>query len=169
MKDVADHVRMKDGTDLYLFEAEDTFKALEPYLKHLVEFFKGASDQEIQAFRRIGSSLTAVRQQAYGMEAQIQKKHTDFKPSGLQEYLDSRDEAGTEEARTKILRIQKRIFDYVIGVLKKQYGTQDKAWWVKGAIGSSMPSARLPDPRPCSPIPPATPTGWPSPTTVSSH
>ena len=66
------------------------------------------------------------------MEAQIQKKNPDFKPAGLQEYIDSHDEAGTEEARTKVLQIQKRIFDYVIGVLKKEYGTQDKAWWVEG-------------------------------------
>ena len=66
------------------------------------------------------------------MEAQIQKKNPDFKPAGLQEYIDSRDEAGTDEARTKVLQIQKRIFDYVIGVLKKEYGTQDKNWWVQG-------------------------------------
>ncbi|QHQ34428.1 DGQHR domain-containing protein [Algicella marina] len=132
MKDVADHVRQKNGTDLYVFDADATFQAVEPYLQVLVDFFKSASDQDIQAFRRIGSSLTAVRQQAYGMEAQIQKKRPDFKPAGLAEYLDSRDEAGTEEARTKVLRIQKRIFDYVIETLKKQYGTHDRAWWVKG-------------------------------------
>lgn len=132
MKDVSDHVRQKTGAELYGMDADETFKAIEPYLQCLMDYFKNASDQEIQSFRRVGSSLTAVRQQAYGMEVQIRKKFPDFKPAGLQEYLDSRDEAGTEEARTKVLRIQKRIFDYVIGVLKKQYGTQDRAWWVKG-------------------------------------
>jgi DNA sulfur modification protein DndB len=132
MKDVSDHVRQKTGTELYGLDADETFKAVEPYIQVLVDYFKKATDQEIQTFRRIGSSLTAVRQQAYGMESQIRKKYPDFKPAGLQEYLDSRDEAGTEEARTKVLRIQKRIFDYVIGTLKKQYGTHDRAWWVKG-------------------------------------
>ena len=132
IKDIADHIRQKDGTDLYLFNADETFAEIKPYLQMLVDYFKSASGQDVQAFRRIGSSLTLVREQAYGMETQIQKKHPDFKPAGLQEYLDSRDEAGTEEARTKVLQIQKRIFDYVIGVLKKEYGTQDKAWWVQG-------------------------------------
>ena len=132
MKDVADHVRQKTGTELYGLDADETLKALEPYLQALVEFFKKASDQDIQSFRRIGSSLTAVRQQAWGMEAQIRKKFPDFTPPGLEEYLDSRDEEGTEEARTKVLRIQKRIFDYVIETLKKEYGTHDRAWWVKG-------------------------------------
>lgn len=132
MKDICDHVRQKTGTELYGLDADGTFRAIEPYLQNLIDYFKQASDQEIQTFRRIGSSLGAVRQQAYGMGAQIRKKFPDFKPAGLQEYLDSRDEAGTDEARTKVLRIQKRIFDYVIGVLKNQYGTKDRAWWVKG-------------------------------------
>ena len=132
VKDIADHIRQKDGTDLYLFNADETCTNIRPYLRVLIDYFKYASDHEVQAFRHIGSSLTAVRQQAYGMEAQIQKTHPDFRPAGLQEYLDSRDEAGTDEARTKVIRIQKRIFDYVIDVLKKEYGTQDKAWWVEG-------------------------------------
>ena len=132
IKHIADHIRQKDGTDLLFFNADATFAEIKPYLQVLIDYFQSASGQEVQTFRLIGSSLTAVQQQAYGMEAQIQKKHPDFKPAGLQEYIDSRDEAGTDEARTKVLRIQKRIFDYVIGVLKKEYGTQDKAWWVQG-------------------------------------
>ena len=132
IKDIADHIRQRDGTDLYLLNADETFEGIKPYLQVLIEYFENASDHKVQAYRRIGSSLTAVRQQAYGMEAQIQKKVSDFRPAGLQEYLDSRDKKGTDEARTKVLRIQKRIFDYVIGVLKKEYGTQDKEWWVKG-------------------------------------
>ena len=132
IRDVTDHVQQTSGTELYLFDAEDTFARIKPLLQVLIDYFKEASDQEIQSFRRIGSSLTAVRQQAYGMEAQINKIETTFKPSGLQEYLESRNEEGTEEARTKVIRIQKRIFDYVIGVLKQAYGTQNKTWWVKG-------------------------------------
>ena len=132
IKDISDYIRHKDGTDLCLFDADDTFAAVEPYLKVLANFFKNASDQEVQAFRRIGSSLTAVRQQAHGMEVHIQKEFPDFKPAGLQEYLESRDVSGTEEAREKVLHIQERMFCYVTDVLKKQYGTQDKAWWVQG-------------------------------------
>lgn len=132
VKDIADHIRQKEGTDLYLFDADETFSAIKPYLQALVDYFKGATGQEISAFRRIGSSLTAVRQQAWGMEAQIHKSIPDFKPAGLQEYLASRDEAGTEEAAAKVTKIHRRLFDYVIGTLKKHYGTQNKAWWTQG-------------------------------------
>ena len=132
IEDIAEHIRQKDGTDLYLFSAEETFTAIKPYLQVLIDFFKSASGQEVQAFRRIGSSLTAVRQQAYGMEAHINKKIPNFKPSGLREYLESRNEAGTEEAAAKVTKIHRRLFDYVIGTLKEHYGTQKKAWWTKG-------------------------------------
>ena len=132
IKDIADDIRQKDGTDLYLFNADETFAEINPYLQVLTDYFKGASAQEIQAFRHTGSSLTAVRQQAYGMEAHVNKKIPNFKPAGLQEYLESRDEAGTEEAAVKVTKIHRRLFDYVIGTLKKHYGTQDKAWWTKG-------------------------------------
>ena len=54
------------------------------------------------------------------MEAQIQNSFPDFEPAGLAGYLASRDEAGTEEGRTKVMEIQKRLFDYVIGVLKSE-------------------------------------------------
>lgn len=132
IKDIADHIQDADGTDLYLFNADETFAGIKPYFQVLVDYFNGAPGQEIQAFRNIGSSLKAVRDQAYGMEAHIKKKFPDFNPAGLQEYLESRDEVGTEEATNNVKKIHRRLFDYVIGALKKHYGTENKAWWTKG-------------------------------------
>ena len=132
IKDVADHIRQKDGTDLYLFDADKTFAEIKPYLQILIDFFKTAQSHEVKAFRRIGSSLTAVRQQSREMEAHIQKAVPDFKPTGLQKYLDSRDVAGTDEAAVKVTKIQRRLFDYVVGTLKRHYGTHNKDWWTKG-------------------------------------
>ncbi|RWP83806.1 MAG: DGQHR domain-containing protein [Mesorhizobium sp.] len=132
IRDVADHIRAKDGSDLYLLTADETFAEVSPYLQALVDYFKAANAQEIQSFRRIGSSLTAVRQQSFGLEAHIQAKFADFRPPGLQEYLDSRDVAGTEESAAKVTKIHRRLFDYVISTLKKRYGTHRKAWWTEG-------------------------------------
>lgn len=132
MQDVAGHIRQKEGTDLCLLEAEETFRTLKPYLQVLINYFKQASPQEVQAFRGKGSSLTAVRNQAWGMEALVNKSIPDFKPAGLQDYLDSRDEEGTEEAAGKVTKIHRRLFDYVIGSLKDHYGTNKKAWWTNG-------------------------------------
>ncbi len=132
IEDIADHIKRTDGTDLCLFNADETFMKIKPYFQVLVDYFNGASGQEIQAFRRIGSSLTAVRNQAYEMEVHINKKFPDFKPEGLQRYIESRDEEGTEEATKNVNKIHLRLFGYVIGTLKEHYGTENKAWWIKG-------------------------------------
>ncbi len=132
IEDIADHVRRTDGVDLSLFNAEETFGEIRPYLQVLVGYLKNASPQEIQSFRRIGSSLTAVRRQAYGLEAHIGQTIPSFRPPGLQQYLDSRDEAGTEEASAKVRKIQRRLFDYVIVALKGHYGAQGTEWWTEG-------------------------------------
>lgn len=117
---------------LCLLDAEATFEKIAPYLDVLLKYFREASSQEIRSYRRIGSSLTAVRQQAYGLEAQINKQRPGFQPAGLQEYLESRDEAGTEEAAANVRRIHQTLFSYVIGALKEHLGTADKAWWTSG-------------------------------------
>jgi hypothetical protein len=106
--------------------ADETFNEIEPYLQTLIAFFKAARPQDISAFRRIGSSLTAVRQQAHGMEAQIAKKHSTFAPAGLKEYLESRDEAGTEEAAGKVTKIHKRLSDCPASAFTRQIAVNEK-------------------------------------------
>ena len=66
------------------------------------------------------------------MEAKIREKFADFRPSGLIEYLESRDEKGTAKAAESIRTIQGKLFSYVIETLKEHYGTENKAWWTKG-------------------------------------
>ena len=132
IKDITDHIRQEDGTDLCLLDADETSAKIKPYLEVLIDYFKGASVQEIQTFRSIGSSLTAVQRQAYALETQINKKIDNFMHARLQDYLESLDEAGTEEAAGKVTKIHRRLFDYVIGTLKRHYGTQAKAWWIEG-------------------------------------
>ena len=84
IRDITDHIRQEEGTDLCLLDSDETSAEIKPYLEVLIDYFKSASAQEIQAFRRIGSSLTAVRQQAYGLEAQISRRR--FPASILQGY-----------------------------------------------------------------------------------
>lgn len=132
IRDVAEHIRHQTGADLYVRTAEETVKEISPYLQFIIDYFKKATPQDVQAFRRIGSSLTAVRQQSFGLEALINQKDPDFRPPGLIEYLESRDEAGTEQAAARVTRIHRRLFVFVIDKLKAHYGVQNKAWWTKG-------------------------------------
>ncbi len=130
--DIADEIRRHEGRDICQLDAHDTMSALEPYLQVLVDWFTSAAPVDVRVLRRTGSSLTAVHQQALGMEAHIHEKLPAFTPPDLQDYLDSRNVAGTEEAAAKVRRIQGRLSHYVIETLKSRYGTQDKAWWTRG-------------------------------------
>lgn len=130
--DVADHIHTKRGMNLRELSADEAVSEITSYLEVLVEYFASASLREIQSFRSIGSSLIGVRKQSREMGARIHEKIPDFLPKGLRDYLESRDEAGTEEAGGRINRIHKKLFDYVIGTLKKVHGTENKAWWTKG-------------------------------------
>lgn len=132
IQDIAEHVRQSSGVDLSLLDAVETFNELEPYLTALADQFAATAPSDIQAFRKIGSSLTAVRQQSYGMEAYIQGRKPDFRPTGLQEYLATRDEAGADAAATKVTHIHKKLFNYVIETLKDHFGRDHKTWWTQG-------------------------------------
>ena len=132
INDVADHIRRRDGVELCTLTAEDTVSEISPYLETLAKYFCSASPSEIQNFRSIGSSLIGVRKQSREMEARIHASIPHFFPTGLQDYLESRDEEGTEEAAAKVNRIHKKLFDYVIEALKAKHGVDDKAWWIKG-------------------------------------
>ncbi len=132
IQDVAEHVRQTSGIDLSLLNADETFKELEPYLAALADQLASVAPNDIQAFRKIGSSLTAVKQQSFGMEAYIQAKLPDFRPLGLQEYLASRDAAGADAAAAKVTQIHKKLFNYVIDTLKDHFGRDHKAWWTQG-------------------------------------
>ena len=132
IKDVADHIQLKDGSYLCYLSVDETVSAISPYLQILIDYFKVAQPHEIQAFRRYGSSLTAVRRQSFGMEAHIHEQRSEFCPPGLKEYLDSRDEAGTSEAAKKVMEIHSKLSNHVINTLKQHYGTENKVWWTQG-------------------------------------
>ena len=132
IKDIADHIHRKDGTQLYCLSADETIEEITPYLKTLVEYFEEATPQEIQAFRKVGSSLVAVRQQSFGMEAQIHKKFHEFCPPDLMKYLETRDTEGTEKAAKHVREIQSKLFFYVIETLQHHYGDNTDNWWIEG-------------------------------------
>ncbi len=132
IQDIADHIRREDGTDLAHLSAEECSAEIKQYLAALVEFFDGALAHEIQTFRSLGSSLHAVRQQAWSLDEKIHAIVPAYRPQGLQEFLESRDEEGTKEARTELIQIETRLFEYIIPLLKGEHGTRNKEWWTKG-------------------------------------
>ena len=138
LKDLSEHVAQSTGVDLRLLSADETFEEIKPLLLFLVSYFKNASPQEISAFRQIGSSLSLVQQQAWGMEAQIHSREPKFNPTGMNEYLESRDAEGTEEAATKVRRINDKLFKFLVGKLQDKFGSTGDKWWTEGVPYESV-------------------------------
>ena len=130
--DITHHVHSIKGTNLCHLDPDAISQLVSPYLDPLVTHFKTASSQQVQAFRAIGSSLTAVKQQSHGLEVHIHTHCPTFNPPELRQYLASRDQAGTESAARKVTEIHRRLFEYVIDVLKDHHGERDKRWWIQG-------------------------------------
>ncbi len=132
IKDICDHVAKKTGNDLSQLTDDEVVDDIIPLLQPVIEYFKNANSQQISSFRRMGSSLAAVKQQSQGMGVFVRQAFPDFNPAGLQEHIDSRDEAGTEVAATKINQINRRIFNYVMAALQNEFGENKDNWWTKG-------------------------------------
>ena len=132
ISDIADHVSNKHGTDLCRLNADEVTDMISPYLNTLGDYFKSAPSSEINRFRKIGSSLMAVKIQSLELEDQINKRSSDFSPTALQEYRKQKNKEGTSTASIKIMEIHRLLSEYVLTALKMSFGTHDKIWWTSG-------------------------------------
>ena len=124
--------KFNEGLALHHLSPEQVVEALEPYINCLTDYVSNAPPGELQAIRRIGSSLAVVRQQSYRLEAQIRERNREFNPPGLQQYIDSLDEEGTRIAGNRIREIHRLLYEYVVETLKFHFGPTDREWWVQG-------------------------------------
>lgn len=126
------YVRHKISIDLSTLTADELLEELKSVFRPLVEYFKSADIDTIQTFRRKGSSLAAVSNQAMGMNAIINEKIPDYIPKGLTEYLATRDKNANEESLLMINKVHTKMFEFVIGMLKREFTEENKVWWVEG-------------------------------------
>lgn len=113
-------------------DAQFLIESVEKYCRAISEHFEGASIEEAAAYRQ-NSSLAGVKENSLRLMAIIKEANPEFTVEGLEEYINSRDEIGTREARDKVITIQKRINEFVLGKLKEHYGDgETKPWWYDG-------------------------------------
>jgi DNA sulfur modification protein DndB len=113
-------------------QPDDIIDAIEPYVMHVIDYFKTATANDIAAFRGRGSSLSSVDQNCFQMMAMIHDADPSFKTRELTEYIGRQDVEGTKEAKLLIDEINKIIFDDVVLRLREKYGISRNAWWEQG-------------------------------------
>jgi len=129
--DICDHVRKENGVDLSVWTADEINQELNKYLTPVLEYFKSATPDQILAFRR-QQALAGVKKQSQGMNVYIKQAFSDYRPDGLEDYISSRDQEGTDAATVLINQIQTKLFNYTINSLKSHFGEAQDKWWTEG-------------------------------------
>ena len=136
VSDICAHVRKLNDADLSTWTENEVFEEVEKYIQPVVDYFVKADNDQIQTFRKQGSSLASVKKQSMGMNVFISQVFKNYRPDGLDNYLSERDQKGNEAAVLMVNRTQDRIFHHVIRTLKAKFGEENDAWWVEGIPSS---------------------------------
>ena len=126
------YVENREGVRVVTMSPEEIVEVVEPYVTPVVQFFMDADSNMINAFRSRGSSLQSVGQNCLQMMSIIHEAIPDFITPEVKEYMNSRDIAGTKQAKDMIDDINRIIFEDVIARLQEKYGTHKDAWWNNG-------------------------------------
>lgn len=133
--DICNHVRIQQSSDLSIWTEKEIMDEIQKYIQPVVDYFKSSESDQIQSFRRQGSSLASVKKQSMGMNVFIQKKFPEYSPDGLDTYVSKRDQEGNDKAILMINRIKDKIFPHVLKTLKKHFKEEDDEWWLEGIPG----------------------------------
>jgi DNA sulfur modification protein DndB len=135
LKSLLAFTERETGLNCRDLRADEILDYIEQYTAPISNFFKDSTAEKVAPFRR-NSSLAGVKDNSLGMMFFIKEEFADFYADGLKEYIDSRDEEGTEESRKLVADIQKMMSTFVIGKLKEHYGEKDRHWWYEGIPNS---------------------------------
>jgi len=131
LREILIQISKTDHIETDLCDPSDLSPAIERYTRPIIKFFIEATQEDIKSFRN-RQALKGVRQNSLMMMSLINREFNDFLPSGLKDYLDTIDEKGTDEAQALIDKIQERLFQKTVEVLKNHYDKIGEEWWYEG-------------------------------------
>ena len=122
---------MDKGLKLHELDEDEIAELIAPFGGCLGDHFAGLSSQELQKFR----SLRGGQGHGTGTkmcQAVLSKQFPDFKPAGLQEFLELQELRTSDEAMNISRRIEVALHKFVLGELKEEYGADESGWWFRG-------------------------------------
>lgn len=128
LKEVLLYIQDDIKNDLDDLPAEAINGYLTQYIEIIIKHFSSCTPETVLRFRS-RQALAGVSQNAIELMSFIHQDVKEFCPLKLQEYLETIDEKGTQEARTLIDEVQITMFKYVTSKLLEQYGI---TWWYDG-------------------------------------
>ena len=110
---------------------DDLVTAVTPFGQLLADYFKGFTPEQRDEWR----NYRGVQGQTARMRRCQEVIHhimPDFNPPGLQEFLDIMQAETNTRAKDIIDRIERRLQNVVVSILKTELGPDDSGWWSKG-------------------------------------
>jgi DNA sulfur modification protein DndB len=98
----------------------------------VVNYFRDADPNEVNAFRTRGSSLLGVNQNCMQMMSIIFESDPAFDLPEVKDFMSRRDVEGTKKAREMIDEINAILFVDVLDKLQMKYGLAKDSWWING-------------------------------------
>lgn len=137
ISEIIKYIEMKKSSDFYVMNedmfSEEIIEVIEPILKYI----ESATDEEIaNSFsRKFGEG--GVKEYYFKLCELVNSKYADFGSEEFKNFIERRDDNRVEEADSLIINLTKDITNYVIGLLKKVYGTNrmpsgDQRYWEIG-------------------------------------
>jgi DNA sulfur modification protein DndB len=128
---VVSHLDQYGGAQPWQQTPGELVGAIAPYADPVIELFRAAGPGDIRHFRRqvgnVGQGLAA-----FGMMEAISRAKPGFAPEGLAAYISSQDETGTIAARQLMPKLQLRILEATLRLLRTEFGDDETGWWRRG-------------------------------------
>jgi len=135
LRDIIEHIDKKaiENSTIRVgdMKAEELIDEIKIYCQPLVEHFASAHSELLAEYRKmVGHS--GHLDCSYGMMEQINKQFPDFITANLKKYLDEKKSESNEQAKIIVPKIQLIVAEDVISTLKREFGEEEKGWWLQG-------------------------------------
>ena len=131
LRDVLHHIEAEDGIAPITMTKEDIAERLQPYATALGYNLSTFTEDKKLGFRKMyGREGQATR--AKTLEWAMHEKMSNFNPPGLQDYIKKAKVQTNMRAKVIIDEIEHMLQKTIIEELKREYGSEESQWWMRG-------------------------------------
>ena len=124
------------ATDPKQIEAEEIISELEEYLKPVLDFLAGASDEKMKAEFAVPFGSGGPPEYFFRLCRLVKAQFSDFAPNGMESWEEEQSEENVEAADRQIKEIYSATQQHVFDVLRHAFGPD--AYWQKGVTDKTM-------------------------------
>lgn len=114
------HVENFDPAQLELSEIS---KTLEPYIEPVLKFIKNSDDESFAKRFKVPFGSGGQVRYFFKLVELVREKYPNFEPDGFEDFIQTVSVEGVQRADEIVKTIQKVVPEFVVGELKKKYGS----------------------------------------------